>query len=650
MSSPRSAEDDVVVMNCAWQVVTVVGLCLVLHLTLTCGLLIARYAPKWLLSGDFLLPAQAHVLAQPAFVGQLSTQPPLMLLEAFACIVALASNKVVALSKLCDGAVKRDAERQRQQPQGSGGGGGGGGGAMGMTPAVDEDQLREDFASELEALAPTRSARVLWVRDSQTTDFNLLLNVRGSALLSSTPSLHASVAPSRAPSAPASVNASLQASAAAGVMASVNTTTSTCSNSYAAGTATAAVAARASNPIRLIEDGLFASISDAAVAESVSRALADDTDAAAAAASAVNDDDDEGRCEANNECGALSTSSTLHASRRAATSDTTSTSAARASGGGTLRSSRTAGGAPRASGNGGRSTSRRVVVPPARGLAGWGSVRFLSAGMYGAWRRFACSYGLMSLVLLLLVLAFPRGLAPLIIARQKVYWLWVVGSSILSNLFFLAFLYAPLPPRAPPSPRANGADVSAARCQEAAVHAAATAAGAGSTSREPFLPRGSSDANDGYSGGPSYREPWVNDKRFLRRIGVVVPCHKSADEIGDTLRSLLRYFEPQHIVVCDNGNNLTPNAQDGGATRAVVDAVSAAHLASCTTDHEHGAHTTQHRKIHYFFIPEGHKTQALCVGALKLHRLGLDYILHIDGKCNHPHAKIRTVGWYRSEL
>jgi hypothetical protein len=82
-------------------------------------------------------------------------------------------------------------------------------------------------------------------------------------------------------------------------------------------------------------------------------------------------------------------------------------------------------------------------------------------------------------------------------------------------------------------------------------------------------------------------DKWVNDPTFLKRIGVVVPCHKSADEIGHTLRSLLRYFEPQHIVVCDNGNNLTPMAQDKCATQQVVAAVSHEHLESLPTGVRH---------------------------------------------------------------
>ena len=97
---------------------------------------------------------------------------------------------------------------------------------------------------------------------------------------------------------------------------------------------------------------------------------------------------------------------------------------------------------------------------------------------------------------------------------------------------------------------------------------------------------------------------------------MVVPCHKSADEIGHTLRSLLQYFEPQHIVVCDNGNNLTPMAQDECATQKVVAAVSNEYLESLPANLRRSK-----GPIRYFFIPEGHKTQALCTGALRLNSL-----------------------------
>lgn len=62
-----------------------------------------------------------------------------------------------------------------------------------------------------------------------------------------------------------------------------------------------------------------------------------------------------------------------------------------------------------------------------------------------------------------------------------------------------------------------------------------------------------------------------NDPAFLRKIGVVVPAHKAALEIGDVLERMLRYFQPEHIVVVDNANSPSPPDE----TEAVVARVSA---------------------------------------------------------------------------
>ncbi|KAJ8613796.1 hypothetical protein CTAYLR_004897 [Chrysophaeum taylorii] len=98
-----------------------------------------------------------------------------------------------------------------------------------------------------------------------------------------------------------------------------------------------------------------------------------------------------------------------------------------------------------------------------------------------------------------------------------------------------------------------------------------------------------------------------NQQDFLDKIGVVVPCHKSAAEIERTLCSLLAYFKPENIVVCDNGNS--PRPADN--TQAIVRKAS--------------------RDIRYKYIPHGHKTQALVVGATTLaSSRSVEYILHID--------------------
>lgn len=98
---------------------------------------------------------------------------------------------------------------------------------------------------------------------------------------------------------------------------------------------------------------------------------------------------------------------------------------------------------------------------------------------------------------------------------------------------------------------------------------------------------------------------YINDKNFLKRIGVVIPCHKSALEIGDVLKQVLKYIPASHIVVCDNGNFAWP----ADNTFEVVKRI--------------------HPDIQYCFIAQGHKTRALWTGA---HRLPpqCKYVMHLD--------------------
>jgi uncharacterized membrane protein YqaE (UPF0057 family) len=98
---------------------------------------------------------------------------------------------------------------------------------------------------------------------------------------------------------------------------------------------------------------------------------------------------------------------------------------------------------------------------------------------------------------------------------------------------------------------------------------------------------------------------WKNDPKFLKKIGVIIPCHKSAGEIGEVLRRCLKYFPPDNIVVCDNGNFDWPPDH----TFEVVKKVS--------------------KKIRYVYIKQGHKTRALWTG---VHRLPkhVEYVIHLD--------------------
>jgi hypothetical protein len=96
-----------------------------------------------------------------------------------------------------------------------------------------------------------------------------------------------------------------------------------------------------------------------------------------------------------------------------------------------------------------------------------------------------------------------------------------------------------------------------------------------------------------------------NDPKFLRRIGVVIPCHKSALEIGNVVRQVMKYIPPENICVCDNGNYDWP----ADNTFEVVKAVDP--------------------RVQYCFISQGHKTRALWTGA---HRIPqhCQYLMHLD--------------------
>lgn len=98
---------------------------------------------------------------------------------------------------------------------------------------------------------------------------------------------------------------------------------------------------------------------------------------------------------------------------------------------------------------------------------------------------------------------------------------------------------------------------------------------------------------------------FVNDPSFLRRIGVVIPCHKSAGEIGEVVRRVMNYIPPENIIVCDNGNFDGPVDNTFGVIKSV------------------------HPRIQYCFIKQGHKTRALWTGAQRLPS-HVEYVMHLD--------------------
>jgi hypothetical protein len=96
-----------------------------------------------------------------------------------------------------------------------------------------------------------------------------------------------------------------------------------------------------------------------------------------------------------------------------------------------------------------------------------------------------------------------------------------------------------------------------------------------------------------------------NDPAYLSRIGCIIPCHKSADEVVHTVNSVLAFCKPEHIVVVDNGNSLHPLDNTEERLRELEP------------------------KVQYKWLPVGHKCNALWVG---LHALPdtAEFVMHID--------------------
>jgi len=102
-----------------------------------------------------------------------------------------------------------------------------------------------------------------------------------------------------------------------------------------------------------------------------------------------------------------------------------------------------------------------------------------------------------------------------------------------------------------------------------------------------------------------------NDPTYLERIGCIVPCHKSEGEIGNTVKSLLQYLKPEHIVVVDNGNSTTPLDK----TEAVVKGLDP--------------------KVRYLWVPIGLKSNALWKGLAELPDK-VEFVMHIDDDTDLP--------------
>ena len=101
-------------------------------------------------------------------------------------------------------------------------------------------------------------------------------------------------------------------------------------------------------------------------------------------------------------------------------------------------------------------------------------------------------------------------------------------------------------------------------------------------------------------------EEWENDARFVARIGVVIPCHKSEAEVGRTVASILAAgISAAHIIVVDNANDPTP------------------------PDNTRDAVARVNPEVRYLYVPKGLKTLALWKGTQALPP-SVEYVLHMD--------------------
>lgn len=104
---------------------------------------------------------------------------------------------------------------------------------------------------------------------------------------------------------------------------------------------------------------------------------------------------------------------------------------------------------------------------------------------------------------------------------------------------------------------------------------------------------------------------WKNDPDFLSRIGAVIPCHMSAEEISLPVRSILQYLPPKNIVVVDNANRSQPPDN--------------------TKQRVHDINPD----IQYVYVPIGLKTLAIWTGLQRLPS-HVEYIMHVDDDTQLP--------------
>lgn len=114
---------------------------------------------------------------------------------------------------------------------------------------------------------------------------------------------------------------------------------------------------------------------------------------------------------------------------------------------------------------------------------------------------------------------------------------------------------------------------------------------------------------------------WTNDPNFLRRIGAVIPCHRSADEIGETVRSIMRHIPASNIVVVDNADSHAPLDDTAAVVRNV------------------------HPDVSVIYVPRGLKSFALWTGIERLPR-HVEFVMHVDDDTKLSDDMVFDESWF----
>jgi len=111
---------------------------------------------------------------------------------------------------------------------------------------------------------------------------------------------------------------------------------------------------------------------------------------------------------------------------------------------------------------------------------------------------------------------------------------------------------------------------------------------------------------------------------LMKATGVLVPCHKSEEEIARTLRSILKnHIPPENIIVVDNSNSRIAPDNTERTVREV------------------------NPRIKYVYLTRGLKSLALLVGLYQLPK-HVEYVVHIDDDTIIPHILASTYELFKN--